>query len=489
MKPVIELDSPCLTVLQTNHVLLVDLYKIIFPEVAPDRMNARRPGEDMADCGYADDSRMLEQVMQVLDGRYGEYRNPNPHLALIQATHDQDAIASWPAYSRVNSPSTIRAYRKEIERFQGWAYIERAKPLSGLNEDDLLAYEAFLKYPVSRHREMVWVSGQPLDASTGKPCANQRAIRKRGSPYWRPFIGPLSPTSVDYALGVLKSLYAYWTGVGYTVLHPRRLPRKSVRRDRTTVAKRVLSPGTWEYLYSYLDQRHNQIPDEPAARRRLSLLRQANQRHMIFAALYLLGVRLSELAAIRMSDFRLRYSSGGEAQYWVRIGGKGTKERTIPVPSVLMAVLADYRRRINAFPVVRRGVFREQHGAVVPLSILPTPKDDSAMILSCSGTSPLGPTRLSRIVKDTLAEALNEYHRLAANGQAPAQVNVDQLANASTHWLRHTSATRLVKSDTISLSYIQKFLGHASCDTTGLYVERQIDNNQWALEMRKFHCS
>jgi integrase/recombinase XerC len=85
-----------------------------------------------------------------------------------------------------------------------------------------------------------------------------------------------------------------------------------------------------------------------------------------------------------------------------------------------------------------------------------------------------------------MSEALQEYQRLTAEGLAPADVCPDELANATTAWMRHTSASHQVALG-IDICFIQKNLGHASCDTTALYLDQRIDKNQWLDELRKFH--
>jgi integrase/recombinase XerC len=476
-------DLYALTLLEKSDTILSSLYETLFPEgcLADVQFDSN---EEMADIREREKTRKLTHVLEVLSGRDGAHRNPRPHLALIPATDDNAAIAAWLAFSRATAAASMRAYRKEIERFQSWAFLERAKPLSGLNEQDLREYEAFLAYPRSRHTGLNWGSDMLMDPPTGKEPSKQWAVKPYDSQGWRPFHGPLSRRSIEYAMTILANLYSYWSGVGYIVVNPLR-GRKTFRRDKTDVTQRVLSHGTWRYLYRHLEQCY--FDAETKIKRKPLELRRANQRLMIFTALYLLGVRLGELSAIRMSDFSRQRSTDGQEYISVRIMGKGGRERTIPVPTELMDVLAGYRHRMNTLPVLRRGVHSEnQSYDVFPLQIRPSPDDDTTMIRSGSGTRPLTPNRLHTIVKDTMSEALQEYQRLTAEGLAPADVCPDELANATTAWMRHTSASHQVALG-IDICFIQKNLGHASCDTTALYLDQRIDKNQWLDELRKFH--
>lgn len=411
-----------------------------------------------------------------LDGSNGTYRNPNPGLALIRANHDLDAIHTWLDTVAQRSDATRRAYRKEAERLLAWALVEQQKAVSSLDLEDFLDYERFLGNPVSRHPGVIWIA-EPYRHENGETSV-RRLNRKHKN--WRPFDGPLAPGSIEYALQVLKSLFSYWTDVGYTVVNPLKARRKK-RLDKPSVIDRVLSPATWQFLYGYLAHLEGSIPSESSPKTRLRLLRQANQRYMIFTALYLLGVRLSELASIRMCDFTRRHTAAGEDHYWLKILGKGNKTRTIPVPTELLDVVARYRRMLNTFPVDKR---RVHDAATPPLQPLPSTRDETYLILSASGTGGLTPDAIYKIVKATLADALRHYEQLADAGVAPGQVNSEQLMNASTHWLRHTSATHQSLKG-VSLRYIKDYLGHANYDTTIIYSH--LDNDHWVNEIRMFH--
>lgn len=439
-----------------------------------DRLHPRKVGEQ----DDTPDDVKLDIMQRQLSGRQGWYRNPDLAKALVRADNDLEAIESWIKTVGDRSPSTRRAYEKEAGRLLSWAVIEQGKPLSSLDIEDMQDYETFLKNPVSRHPEVTWISQAPLNPKTKRV---RRGVVSRGSPEWRPFDGPLSPKSIDQAMIILKSMFAFWTDVGYTVVNPLSVRRKITLPNKASVLARVLSPGTWAYFYRYLDEFVDRIPDDTPPRERLSLLRQANQRYMVFSALYLLGTRISELASLKMSDFSRRYMANGEEQYFVNITGKGNKERTIPVPMDLMDVIAKYRRCINTFPVVRRGIHRETYGTFEPLNVMPSPDDDTTLIRSASGTRPVSGPRLAAIVKEALQEAKSHYESLDRE-IAPANVALEQLDKASAHWMRHTSATHQSLKG-VSLRFVKDFLGHASYDTTMLYDHIEVE--EWVKDLKK----
>ncbi len=418
-----------------------------------------------------------QQLSVELSGSKGLYRNPHKHLALIRADDDRAAIETWLDTVGSRSAATKRAYRKEAERLLAWAIVEQGKPMSSLNVEDMVAFERFLKNPLSRHPNINWIARKYQDPETGK-----ESVRKypRAHKEWRPFDGPLTPSSVEYSLQVLKSLFSYWTDVGYTLVNPLKVRRKSYKPNKDAVIDRVLNTDTWAFLYHFLETSEESIAVETPAKERLKLLRLANQRYMVFSALYFLGVRISELASIRMCDFARRQTISGEEQYWVKITGKGNKTRTIPVPMDLMGVLFNYRRTLNTFPVQKR---RKADSERVELMVAPSLSDQTTMILSSSGNGSLSANAIYKIVKSALGDALANYEQLVAAGRAPKNVNPEQLAFASTHWMRHTSATHQSLKG-VSLRYIKEFLGHASYDTTLIYDH--VHNEQWVSEIRKF---
>lgn len=421
----------------------------------------------------------LAAVKSALDGSNGRFRNPQRYLSLITADNDYEAILTWLDDAGKKSSATRRSYEKEALRLLLWAVIEHGKPLSSLNIEDLNSYEKFLKEPVSRHSDYAWVSTAEINPETKR---SRRGRCERSNPEWRPFDGPLSQRSVEYAMQVLKAMFSYWTDVGYTLVNPLKKRRKTYQPNKKAVLDRVLSPSTWKFLYAFLEQAELRIPTDIPNAERISLLRQANQRYMIFSALYLLGLRISELANLKMSDFSREELSNGTLQFWVDVNGKGQKNRRIPVPFDLIKVVSVYRENINNFPVVaRRGKSKSLNGDFAPIKTTFSRDDHSALVLSASGSKSLTASRLAMIVKETMRD-VKEYYESLKNPD-PA-IDPDQLEKASAHWLRHTSATHQDLKG-VSLRYIKDFLGHANYDTTLIYSH--ADREMWAKEIEKFN--
>ena len=142
---------------------------------------------------------------------------------------------------------------------------------------------------------------------------------------------------------------------------------------------------------------------------------------LLLELLYGCGLRASELAGVRGDDFDL---SGG----FVRVRGKGDRERAVPVgPTVLEALQAWLRAR----------------------KALTTPASGRALFITDAGR-PFTRADVHAAVKQ-LVRAKGIRRRVTP------------------HTLRHTFATHLVQGGA-DLRSVQEMLGHASIDTTQIYT-------------------
>lgn len=177
----------------------------------------------------------LEQLRlpPALSGAVGSNRAPAT-ATRIAATDDLAAVTAWLA-RYVDSPATVTAYRREVERLLLWAVLQLGKPLSSLTHEDLLVYERFLADPQPAAR---WV------------LAGSKKLA-RNHPDWRPFAGPLSPASV---LVILNALFAWLTEAGYLAGNPLALARR--RRAQRLPAQRrgCAAPGHTGAASDRLDQ-------------------------------------------------------------------------------------------------------------------------------------------------------------------------------------------------------------------------------------------
>lgn len=361
-----------------------------------------------------------------LNGQYGENRLPEGAGKQIRAENDLDALNSWLCEYR-HSPQTFRTYRKEAERLLLWSIIEMGKPLSSLRREDLMRYEDFIADPQPAIR---WC-GAKITRSSGK---------------WRPFEGPLSPASQRQALIILDSMFSYLVSAGYLTGNPLSLMRRRrtplVADDRSV--ERYLDRQTWHYLLDYI---HN-LPIETE--------RQIEEKERIlflFSLLYLMGPRLNEVASHAMNSFFER-----RGKWWWRLTGKGNKLAIVPVPAEAVDALSRYRIHLG-------------------MPSLPTPNDETPLILSVKGRKKIGSGMIYKIVKKFVMEVAAAMH-------VSDPTRSDKLKQASTHWFRHTAITHQADAG-IELRYIKKSARHAKIDTTALYLHS--DNDSWhdAVQMHQ----
>lgn len=154
-----------------------------------------------------------------LDGRNGTNRATG-NRPQIAAQNDIDAIKAWLARF-IDTKTTFDNYRKEAERLLLWSTVQLQKPLSSLTHEDLLAYQHFLADPQPPAR---WV---------------MRDGRKFGRPHpdWRPFAGPLSPSSQRQAIIILNTLFSWLVNAGYLASNPLSLSRQRTRKAKPRVTR------------------------------------------------------------------------------------------------------------------------------------------------------------------------------------------------------------------------------------------------------------
>lgn len=365
-----------------------------------------------------------------LDGRAGGNRALTSQ-PLIGAANDLEAIACWLA-EFADTPTTFRNYRKEAERLVLWATQERGAAVSDLTREDLRAYQAFLADPQPNE---VWCGGRA----------------PRHNPEWRPFRGPLGPSSQAQALTILNAMFAYLVSAGYLAGNPLALARGDTAKLRQAKAswqsiERFLDQEIWAFLLDYIQRMPRETPTKTA---------RAERTLYVFSVLYLMGPRVSELANGRMGDFELR-----RGKWWWRIKGKGGRIQRVPANSDVLAALSRYRR-FHCMPAA------------------PEPHEDTPLVLNLRGSAGISADMVYRIVRDTCQRAAAV---LAERNAAQAA----KLRRATTHWLRHTAVTHQADR-AIELRYLNKSARHAKLETTGIYLH--ADEDEWHRAMERHRLS
>ena len=353
--------------------------------------------------------------LPALDGSSGSNRAQGG-VCQIAANNDVDAIRVWLDEFK-DSPHTLRSYRKEVLRLWVWATQMLDKPLSSLTREDFQSYKSLLENPPA-----AWCNSASPRRGAGR----------------RLFDGPLSPRSVRQAMGILSSLFNYLVDAGYLAGNPVALIRRRGNSSgkRSTKIERYLDHALWQSVLDFIGT----LPQSTRSEQQ-----HYERARWMFRLLYGASLRVSEAAQVKSSDLSQR-----RGKWWLHVVGKGESEGDVPMSDDLMADLARYRQFYG-------------------LSAVPSVLESTPLVMSVAGRTDkfLTPTAIYLVVK--------EVFRRAATALEPTDPDrADILRRASTHWLRHTSATHQADAGT-DIRFIQKNLRHASIETTSIYLHAEDD--------------
>jgi integrase len=376
-------------------------------------------------------------------------------FSFIRAPHDLAAIHAYLHRYR-DRPTTLRAYTRELERLVLWAVIVRGTPVSSMTVEDCEAYKDFL--------------ATPAPSFVGPK-------QSRASGRWRPFAPEgLSADSQAYAVRVLRAAFAWLTEVRYLAGNPWSAVHDpvTVTREVAVQVERALSPKLWAELRRALDERcGGTFPDQDEAETR--------QWRTARAAILLMGdsgLRRDEAAHARREALRpyvghsvsstarpspkSPQGSNGTPVWALTVIGKRRKQRTVPVSAATVAALREHwidRERDFDAPL-------DSAPLIAPLAIPATPsalnKHGGAVEAAYTADA------FGHLVRQALQRLTTEL--AARPGVSPA--DLVQLANTSAHAFRHTFGTRAVARD-MPIDVVQTILGHASLQTTSIYVRAE----------------
>jgi site-specific recombinase XerD len=424
----------------------------------------------------------LMNVPPHLDGRNGLFRPEAPnHLG---ARNDMDAVFIWlNGYLNAGRAKTFDAYRREIERFYHWCITEAECPLSSVSVSHAQAYQKFLKSIPNK-----WIG-------------NARVAR--GDPQWKPFRGQLSPKSQNYAVNVIRNLYSYLHKNGYITGNPFSgiIAITEDRPGRVLDATRSFNQQDLLLLQGALTTLPGLASTSPlkaAIARRKSLIMHLG---------LMTGMRISEMAGATLKSLRHPIVDNEVGQDWIiDVVGKRGKIREIPISENLHQMILMHHNdwlALTPFADKRREGFKFAPPLIAALES-PVPEGDPSgkrlktALLSPfddmdegSKDSPAGSslqhrqiTDQSVLASDNAALSANGIYRTMkaflryAEGLTEDQAQKERLTEASTHWMRHTFAHEILRTNDNDqgLANAQALLGHASIATTGQYVKQDISS-------------
>ncbi len=213
----------------------------------------------------------------------------------------------------------------------------------------------------------------------------------------------LEPASIRRKLAALRSFFKYMLREGVIVKNVARLLRTPKQ------PKHLPRVPTAEQTNNLLDRIPKDDLGQPfPARDRL-----------IFELLYGCGLRIGELSGMNLEDF-------DRVEQWIRVRGKGKKERQVPFGSKAAESLASWLGVREANP------------------------QEKALLVSSRGT---------RLPVRAIYNVVKFYSRMLSGDDS-----------IHPHTLRHAFATHLLSSGA-DLRAIQELLGHSQLSTTQKYTQ------------------
>lgn len=349
----------------------------------------------------------------------------------ITANTDADAIKVWLA-RYLDTKTTFDSYRKEAERLLLWSVIELRKPLSSLSHEDFLVYQRFLADPQPTKR---WIMIKRKVA--------------RDDPKWRPFAGPLSPTSQRQAIVILNGMFSWLVNAGYLAGNPLSLSRNRQRKAKPRVT-RFLDEDLWKEVKLTIESMSRETNREREHYHRVRWL---------FSLLYITGLRVSEVTQNTMGGFYSRKDKSSESRWWLEITGKGDKTRIVPATNELMLELGRYRREMG---LSLNPIEGETVPLLLPIGGKQRPMTRSAVHLILKQIFNITAKRLQERGPDFIAQAA-------------------KLEAASAHWMRHTAGSDMTSAD-MDIRHVRDNLGHESIATTNNYLHSEDDKRHQDTE-------
>lgn len=158
----------------------------------------------------------------------------------------------------------------------------------------------------------------------------------------------------------------------------------------------------------------------------------------ILEVLYGCGLRVTELITLRISDLH-------PTQEYIKVTGKGNKERIVPIGGTALKFIAIYLSQVRVHLAIKKG-------------------NEDYIFLNRMGS------RLSRISVFTMIKAL--------------ATAIGLKKSISPHTFRHSFATHLIEGGA-DLRAVQEMLGHSSITTTEVYTH--LDKDYLRGVITQFH--
>ena len=406
---------------------------------------------------------------EMLSGEHGRLRSNHGESAL-EAENDYEAMHEW--LSLKSSGATIKLYEREITRLIAWSIQVRGRALSSLSLDDALAYRDFL-------------SAIPYDFLVSKGPREKLAV-----PESIPVAGftqtALKPSSIKKSLVIINGFYSWLKGKNHVSSNPFtgvKPPELNLgmlqgtteaadetglelaRKHKESAVDRTLPQEAVDAVDRYLNGPHADKDAQFVARARF-----------LFWFGTITGLRISEMALARLDHLeeheppkegKIETFKAKKRLWDLSVIGKKSKARQVPFPAKLMRELEAY--------LEHRGLLTQATslGDIAKGTYLVGGYPSSKKKAKSQGDG-VRPQTIHLTLKELFAMALNNDSDYSARTK-------ERLLKATTHWLRHTSATDAVARG-VPLDVVSNNLGHSDLKTTSIYVQAERSRKMEEVE-------
>ena len=226
----------------------------------------------------------------------------------------------------------------------------------------------------------------------------------------------LSTASINRFLSSLKGFYKY-SAIEYGVVNP------MIDVNQFKVSRKLPKALSVAEISSLIESTNN--PANPISLRDRAILE----------ILYGTGARVAELVGIDITDIS-KDSLDGEEITILKLRGKGSKERLVPLGKFAIKAIENYLVRLR------------------PALLAKNSQNNRALFLNSRGTRLTRQSAWSTVLKAAAATGLE--------------------GRVSPHVFRHSYATHLLDGGA-DIRVVQELLGHASVTTTQIYTLVTID--------------
>lgn len=359
-----------------------------------------------------------------------------------EAWLDQTAITNWLEPFRLKSPHTYRAYQRAVAY---WLYFLEQR----YGHHPNLLQRA---HTLDTHH-FVQILGHDTPAIAAEQTAHLAAAPNHVGLQTNPFYKAKSPRSVTQIVAALSSLYRF-NNARRSANVPALLdfnPFAQVGRFLTPLQSRtdrLFEPEIYAHFLRTIDWLQTQTTTA-IEQQRLQRLR------WITVTLFNLWLRVSELAQLKMSDFRQL----GKDMWVVNVYGKGRKLRTVEVtPSVLHELVA-YRTALDLHPLP---LPQDKNPAVLPLRSSQAATSEQLPQTLTARTlfneiKYLGTQAAMLLLQpQSMFSEVSNFQHL---GVAEREVLAQRLLRVSPHWFRHSGASEAINAQ-FSIADAAERLGH-----------------------------